>query len=324
MTIHCVQRIGNYSNDLNMKISLPRYFSIPFFAGIILFLSYSSVFAQATHFDEGVLVTRVSFPGSVFNEYFSKLVAGESNGNSSGQNQEDQMAQAKHFQSLFDKLSEEDKARTGTMMMGAMMTPYYAKIYFSREKALAKAVAMNYRMESFMNMEEKKGLMAAFSKNDGKNFAISFTADQIKKVWQKEEVTPENYTIVQSLTKEPVIGFQCIKTIYTYKKGKKAANILSSDPPYKIVVWSSPQFDTSLNFFHPLYLDIPHGILKIEVQYDAQSKIKMLYEVVSVTAKHLAESDFIMSPTESVVDWDKDPMAASTGMLSILFSGSEE
>lgn len=306
-----------------MKISLPRYFTIPLLAGLILFITCSSVFAQGAHFDEGILVTRVSFPGSVFNDYFSKLVASEKNGNA-GQNQDDQMAQAKHFQSLFDKLSEEDKARTGTMMMAAMMTPYYAQIYFSKEKALAKAVAMNYRMESFMNMEEKLGLMAAFSKNDEKNFAISFSADQIKKVWQKEEVSPENYTIVQSPIKEPVIGFQCIKTVYTYKKGKQTANNLSSDPPYKIVVWSSPQFDTSLNFFHPLYLNIPHGILKIEVQYDAQSKIKMVYEVVSATAKQLNESDFGMTPTESVVDWDKDPTAASIGMLSILFSGSEE
>ncbi|AFD09015.1 hypothetical protein [Solitalea canadensis] len=292
--------------------------------GFSFFLCCSPVYSQGSRFEEGILATRVSFPGTPLGDYFSKLALNESGAGQSKETQKDLKLQEGNYQSLLEGLTEEEKATAGTMMLSAMMTPYYAKIYYSKEKVLAKAVALNYRLESFMNMAEKKGMMTAFSKDETNSFGITFSAEEIKKVWQKEEVKPENYAIQQSPNREPVIGYQCIKTIYTYKKGKQASSYPSANLPYKIIVWSSPQFDASLNFLHPLYLDIPHGILKIEIQYDVKAKFRMVYEVTNAIAKKLAESDYQMKPVENIVDWGENPMAASTGMLSILFSGSEE
>lgn len=292
--------------------------------------SKSVIDSSAPKFTEGILFTRVSFPGNVMNEALMKIDFEK--GNSKEQLQQLQSstnneAYAKKMQESMESMSPEEKAAMGSMMMAAMMSPLYAKIYISGNEVLAKANAINYRLESYMNAGTGIGRMVAVSNDESQNASIRFTSNNIKKVWEKTEVSPEQYTFQVLTEKGSVAGHSCKKAVYTLKNStNQASSPFQASPAYKLIVWYSDDFSAAINFLHPFYFHLDKGILKIEVHYDKKGKNKMLYEVTGSKPQKLNAQNFQLSSVEPVIDYDTEPMKASMNMLAVFMSqpGSAE
>ncbi|ANE52940.1 hypothetical protein [Flavisolibacter tropicus] len=283
-------------------------------------LSNNSDSTNPPQISEGVLRTRVSFPNNPMNELLSLIDF--SKGNIQDQLRRLQDAQqsetyAKKIEAQIGKMTAAEQQAMGQMMMAAMMSPLYATINFDQEKALAKAFALNYTLESFMNTQEGKGKMVAIANDNNNSAAITFSAKNLQEAWQKEQVDAKQYNIQWLNTVEVVSGLPCKKVVYTYKGGKDKAGQLVA---YKLIAWYSSQISNRINFAHPFYLDIPNGVLKIEVLYDAAGKNRMLYEVTAIEQKRLRASDFVLTDIHPVEDWDANPVQASMNMLNVFMS----
>jgi hypothetical protein len=218
-------------------------------------------------------------------------------------------------------MTMEERANMGSMMMAAMMSPLYARIYYTDGKVLAKANAMNYSMESLMNIKDGTGNMVVISNDKSKEAAIEFSAANMKKVWEKEEIDADKYEMKFSPDQEQIAGYWCKKVTYTYKERTGIKSVFGKQA-YKVIVWYSPEINQDINFLHPFYFQLDKGILKIEVHYDKGGKCRMLYEVTGIEPKSLSEKDFLLTPVEPVVNWDTNQITASMNILNVIMSGS--
>jgi hypothetical protein len=276
-------------------------------------------------FDEGILYTKVSFPGNVLNDFLSEIDFSRSDIQDQMkklQQKTNSMEYAEKVREKMDALSAEEKTAMGKMMMGIMFSPLYARIYVSNKEVLAKATALNYTMESYMDNQNGMGRMNVLSNNSSETAAIEFSAKSMKEVWEKEEIGPSRYSIKDLQGKTTIAGYDCNQTVYTYKLADKSQTALSK-APHKLIVWHSDQIGKEINFFHPFYFEINKGILKIEVQYDQAGKVKIIYEVTGTEVKKLSAADFRLTAVEPVLNWDINQAEASMKILQAMMASNE-
>jgi hypothetical protein len=272
-------------------------------------------------FEEGILYTRVSYPGNILNDLLSGIDFSKNNIQDQIRNLQQKTNSteyAEEIQKKMSTLSEEEKTAMGKMMMGIMFSPLYAKIYVSKKEVLAKTTALNYTMESYMDIQNEKGRMNVLSNNSAEKAAIQFSAKSMKEVWEKEEVGPSKYNIKAIPGTTNIAGYPCSQTIYTYKTKTPLQKA-----PYKLIVWHSNEIGKEINFFHPFYFEIDKGILKIEVQYDHAGKVKMVYEVTGSESKKLSGTDFQLTSINPVLNWDTNQAEASMKILQAMMSSNE-
>ncbi len=285
----------------------------------------SSQAIPAKKFHEGILYTKVSFPGNILNDLLAEIDFSRSDIRDQMkklQSKTNSVAYSESVQKTMSKLSEEEKNAMGKMMMGIMLSPMYAKIYVSDKAVLAKASAINYTMESYMDNQAGKGRMNVLSNNSEENAAIEFSAGRMKEVWEKEEVGPSKYTLKELPGTTTIAGYACNQTVYTYKLSDKSETALSK-APHKLIVWHSNEIGKEINFFHPFYFEIDKGILKIEVQYDQAGKVKMIYEVTGTEVKKLSAADFRLTDVKPVLNWDTNQAEASMKILQAMMASNE-
>lgn len=286
---------------------------------------FTSYKTSTEKFREGILYTKVSFPGNILNDMLSEIDFSKSDIQiqmKKLQQKTNSKEYAESIQKKMNLLSEEEKTAMGKMMMGIMLSPLYAKIYLSEKEVLAKATALNYFMESYMDNQTGKGRMNVLSGNSAENAAIEFSASRMKDVWEKEEVGPEKYFMKDIAGTKNIAGYTCNQTVYTYKQTDKSNTFLSK-APYKLIVWHSKEIGKEINFFHPFYFEIDKGILKIEVHYDQAGKVKMIYEVTGTESKKLSAADFQLTAVNPVINWDANQAEASIKILQAMMASQE-
>lgn len=276
-------------------------------------------------FTEGVLYTRVSFPGNIMNELLAKIDFEK--GNVPEQLKELQRATASKaytdkVAAQLNTMTADEKASMGTIMMAAMMSPLYAKIHYTEGQVLAKANALNYSMESYMHTGQGKGKMVVISNDKNKDAAIEFSAANMRNIWEKEEVDAGKYEMKHLNEQEIVAGYLCKKVVYTNNNTGTTDKFGLAKKAYKIIAWYNPEISADINFLHPFYFQLDKGILKIEVHYDTKGKNKMLYEVTRMEQKKLTASDFAVTPVMPVVNWDTHQAQASMNMLAVMMGST--
>jgi hypothetical protein len=274
---------------------------------------------KALIYTEGVVHTRISFPGNPINELLETidLKKGDVEEQLKAlQDEQKSEAYARKIKAMMDKMTASEKQIMGKMMMAVLMSPLYATIYFDQEKALAKAYALTYTLESYMNSQQGNGKMVAQANDKSTAAAIKFTAASLDQAWQKESADAAHYDIQWLTVVEKVSGIPCKKVVYTRKKSVSTDQKLA----YKLIVWYAPQVSKQINFAHPFYLDIPHGVLKIDVHYDTGGKNRMVYQATSIEQKKVSLTNFAMTDIQPVLDWNEDQVKASMSMLTVFMS----
>jgi hypothetical protein len=272
-------------------------------------------------FTEGVLYTRVSFPGNILNEALSKIDFEKGNVKKQLEQLQKDMSSstyAARAKAQLETMSLDERATMGTMLMAAMMSPLYAKINYAGHKVLANAVALNYSMQSYMDNEQQKGKMVVQTADRKKEAAIEFSAGSMRQVWEKEAVDEDKYEVKNMPDEEMVAGYKCNRVSYTYKPSQLPSTSPVAKPAYKLIVSYSPDIDKTINFLHPFYFQLDKGILKVEVHYDKAGKNRMVYEVTRVEPKKMTQQDFEVTDVKPVVNWDANPAIASMNILSVM------
>ena len=127
-----------------------------------------------------------------------------------------------------------------------------------------------------------------------------------------------------SSEKVVVAGYPCQVATYTLK----AQHVPDADPNnplpqspmlYKLVVYTSDAFDTTINFTHPYYLPEDAGILKLETYFDSEEEPTLVMQPDEITPRAVTATEMEIAVKEPV--YSINDAEAAWKVLSIMLSG---
>lgn len=267
-----------------------------------------------TLFKEGRIDVKITTPGTALGELLQNV--DPTKGDVSGQ-----------MKALAEKLSPEEKAvleaqskKAGMMNLAILMLPLKSAIFIKGEEATAKFDALTFHGENTVNEARKAGLMYVKSQNSSKAMTISYTGDSFDEMAQNE-LKAEDYNIEKTDEISNIAGYACNKSVYTLKKPVPNNNMPGSLPApsiYRLEVWTSENMPKSVNFLHPLYIKEGAGIMKILIQYEKDSRLKIMYEFTNVENRAVTVKEMEIMKTEKVHDFAKDKMTVGMQMMGIV------
>lgn len=237
---------------------------------VTVLLSFSA-WAQGSF--EGILTTRVSVGGIDMSALVEKI----------DYQKGDVQQQMRVF---FQNLPAEDMksyqstiSRNPMIAMALIITPPKAVIYLKNGIALAKTKGLGYEIQHYHNQQSdeafiytaslinpQNAITAAYKPSEG--YLDLFTDDK--------RITSEQYT-VEKLTKTiQVAGYTCSGASYTPKLQQKGSSI------HKLLVYTSKDMPTAINFSHPYYFPEEDGIMRIDIFMDDSNEPVMVYEITDV------------------------------------------
>ena len=280
--------------------------------------SISAVAETKSEFKEGVIGIKITTPGSGIGELLQQIDPAK--GNTSEQ-----------MRKLMEKLSVKDKMKidaqskkNGMLNLAILMLPIKSTLYVKGAEATAKFDAVTYHGENRVNEAKKEGMMYVKSQNSAKEMTVSYTGDSFKEM-NTNELRMEDYDIVKTDETENVAGYSCTKAVYTLKasaKPKQSEAEVSAGVPsgtvYKIDVWTSKEMPKSVNFLHPLYVKEDAGIMKLNIQYQKDNDLKIVYEFASVESRPVTAAELAVKQTAKIHDFGKDKMTVGMQMFGII------
>ncbi|MEO5910166.1 MAG: hypothetical protein ABIP95_04715 [Pelobium sp.] len=268
-----------------------------------------------TNFEEGVIDVKISTPGSKMGELIQKV--DPSKGDISGQ-----------MKKLAADLPAKDKAemeaqskKAGLFNLAIMMLPVHSTIYIKGDEATAKFEAITYHGENTLNNAKKEGMIFMKSQNSDKALTIKYDGDSFKDM-AGTQLDANNYDIVQTDEISNVAGYPCKKAVYTLKNAataKKSELGLPTGNVYKIEVFTSSQMPKAVNFLHPVYIKEDAGIMKLIIQYDKESDLKILYEFNKLESRAVTAAEMSIQKTKKISDYGKEKLAVGMEMMGIIF-----
>ena len=278
--------------------------------------SGSSVTAEKSDFKEGEIQVSITTPGSKLGEMFQKVDP------SKGKIQEQMKKIAQQLSPAERAEMEAEGQKNGMLNLAVVMLPLRSVIYVKDDQATAKFDALTYHGENYVNDRKKEGLMYLKSQNSAKEATISYTGDNLKKM-ASTDVSSTAYNITTSKETELIDGYLCTKSMYTRKDEPKKAESINAVPGtsgkiYKLEVWASKQMPVAVNFVHPLYVEEKAGIMKILIQYEKESKLKVLYQFTSVKNRTVTPAEMAIHKTPKIIDFGKAELEASMQLFGIV------
>ncbi len=274
----------------------------------------SSVALKAP-FTEGKIDLKITTPGSALGALFQQVDPAK--GNISAQ-----------MKKLSEKLSAKDRAeleaqskKAGMMNLAILMLPLKSVIYIKGDQATAKFDAMTFHGENTVNDAKREGMIYVKSQNSAKAMTVSYTGDSFTEMAQNE-LKAEDYNITKTDETSNVAGYECSKNIYTLKKPVPTSSTAAGIPSasiYQLEVWTSKEMPKSVNFLHPLYIKENAGIMKILIQYEKNSSLKILYEFTKVESRTVTAAEMQIQKTAKIHDFGKDKMTVGMQMMGIVF-----
>lgn len=275
------------------------------------------------NFTLGVITTRVSLPGNLYDQAMSQLDPTKGNMSAQVDRIIRGMSAAKQQQ-----VQAQAQQNPGMTLM-ALMIPRKAIIYVRDQEARASTDALTYHLDNYFNGAQNTGLCVIKSQSEPKQVAFHYTGAKKKQEWQTLAVTDADYSIQPTTEMAMVAGYPCLKTTYIRKPQVRSARASVPGPAglqaaVALDVWTSRYMPASLNFAHPIYVNEKQGIMKIVVYFDRAHKQQLLYEFTSVQTKPVTPQDLRIAPTGVVLDYDKDGPAIGLQLLSLMMGTPQE
>ena len=267
-------------------------------------------------FKEGEIQVSITTPGSKLGEMFQKINP------SKGKIQEQIRKIAATLSPADQAKLESENQKNGMMNLAIVMLPLRSVIYVKDDQATAKFDALTYHGENYINDKKKEGLMYLKSQNSAKEATLSYTGENLKKM-ASTDVTSDAYNIATTKDTELIDGYLCTKSIYTLKNDSKPAAQSTGMPGatgkiYRLEVWASKQMPMAVNFVHPLYVAENSGIMKILIQYEKESKLRVLYQFTKVKPRPVTAAELSIHKTAKIIDFGKSELAASMELFGIV------
>jgi hypothetical protein len=275
------------------------------------------------NFTLGVITTRVSLPGNLYDKAMSQLDPTKGNIQEQVQRIIGGMSVAEQQQ------AQAQMQQNPGMSMMALMLPRKATIYVRGQEARATTDALTYHLENYFNGAQNAGLCLIKSQSTPQQVAFRYTGSKRKQEWQTISISDADYTVQPTSETALIAGYPCVKTKYTLKATAHPAP--APDPgasqlkmqAVALDVWTSSKMPASLNFAHPIYINEKQGIMKIVVYFDKSHKQQLLYEFTSVHTKPVTPQDLHIATTDAVMDYDKEGPAIGLKLLGLMMGAPQ-
>lgn len=221
-----------------------------------------------------------------------------------------QSAEGKALPDLINELGQRNPFLAFTLVLNMNVATYYIKDHI----VLGKAKGFGWEMENLHDRVNDLGKVV---------LRTLVTTDQIaeedKEIYASytpsEDLEPGyfgylDHSIFDRETdtkQENILGYACQKAIYTLKPehrpvlGNPDDDLLfPSATLYKLVVYTSPQFDETINFTHPFYLPENDGILKLEIYYEESDNPTLVMQPKTISPRAIASTELQVHQGEPV------------------------
>jgi hypothetical protein len=259
-------------------------------------------------FTEGIILIKTSFPGLTIDKLINKIDFTAGNIGT----QYNQLKDSLNFKPL-----EED----AMFMSELFATPVYSTLYFSKSRSLLRAYSLGSVIENYVDENDKSGHFSLRSHLGDDQITIKYPAVSIHKVWEKYRINDEEFNPVISNEVSTIAGYPCKKITYNFTgtlRQSLPTRVISAGIPWKITVWYTDALDPAINIHQPFYFNLNKAILKTVVEFDKDSKKKMIHEVFKIEAKELSDEDFKVSEHTPSFNYPKEEREAlSTLILTV-------
>ena len=193
------------------------------------------------------------------------------------------------------------------------------------QTVLGKAKGLGWNMDHLHNEQSdiaKMYLETVITGNQiaeaDKKLYTSYIPSKDLGAGSRNELDLDNFIRKKQTKKVNVSGYECDVIIYE-QKSQPSNDQDITNPLNKLVVYTSPLFDKTINFTHPYYLPEQGGILRIDIYLEEKNTPTIVMKPVSINPRTVSDNELITrtaSPQYEITD-----MNFGFKSLSIILSG---
>lgn len=262
--------------------------------------------------DLGFFIKQIDFSRNDVPEQFAELA----------ENHEE----AQEFLALLQSYSSANPAAALGLLMNGVVCTYFVK----GDVVLGKARGFGYQFDNYHDAQNDEGkvFLRTLVQSDAipeedRALSLRYVPSVDLGIGGGGTFDASIYNR-QASGKAVVAGYACDVATYTIKSQyvpePDPDNPLPQTPNvYKLVVYTSPAFNKTINFTHPFYLPEDGGILKLEIFYDSGEEPTLVMQPETITTRSIPDAELeieVKEPVYSFTDFD-----VAWKMLAILFSG---
>ena len=209
--------------------------------------------------------------------------------------------------------------------LGATLSISKCDYIIKDQVVLGKATGFGWEMDHYHNRQSNIANMYLetlvqtnqIAEGDKKLYA-SYVPSQDLGAGNRSELDLNNYERKIQSKKVNVSGYECDVVVYEIKNQDGGEGSIQN-PLNKLVVYTSPLFDKTINFTHPYYLPEEGGILRIDIYLENKNTPTITMKPISINARQIADTELVArtaTPEHSTTD-----MNFGFKSLAIILSG---
>jgi len=277
-------------------------------------------FAQkrTSHFSEGLLYSKTTYPGHPLNDSLKKLDFE----NGDFVEQYNVIQDLKKHQKSITAQNEQD-IKDAFFVSGIMILPAYSKMYYTPYKQLIITNALGYQQETFINSADQSGKIYFADRDKTNQGTIHFNTESFKEVWQKYQIDAAQYSIQKTAETAIIAGYPCKKIIYTFggtSRGAGVSNYIINMLPLKVTAWYTDDLPAAINLIHTIDFELQKAILKFEIEYDKNKKNKILVEITKIETQKLDDEKLALTDKAPVVVYKKNNFESGMMIMQIMMN----
>lgn len=226
--------------------------------------------------------------------------------------------QAKTIFEIIEKAGAQHPLVSMAMAMNISQCTYYIK----ESEVLGKARGFGWIMNNYHNGQQDKGSIYLETLThidqiplEDRQIYTVFTPSQSASVNATNSIDLNEYNRQIRASKENILGYLCDVVEYTPKIQETAPGGLLQ----KIVVYTSPLMDKTINFTHPFYLEENGGILRLDIYYINQEQPTLVMKPITIKEQLINPED-LRSKTSTPI-YGADNINWGFKALAIMLSG---
>src|SRR5687768_7797886 len=195
------------------------------------------------------------------------------------------------YQHLRDSLRMNFRSEGDPMYTAAIfLMPVYTELHYTKSFSKVRQQTLGYYLEANLNRQLNAGnlYLAPQASNIDDSIVVDFGLDNLNKLWEKQEIDEEEYTIRKERGTERIAGFNCSKMSYHFTGTSRKPVLhtkLISPTPWKITIWYTGELPSDVNVQLPYRFNVDSAVMKMEVAFEKSGSKKMIWEVTHVQPK---------------------------------------
>lgn len=194
--------------------------------------------------------------------------------------------------------------------------------YIKDDIVLGRATGLGWTMDNYHNQGKDEGSLyletmakgSRISKQDQKIYAL-YTPSQNRGRGAISDIDFAHFDRKPQDVKQDVSGYACDVITYAPRKTEPSAPM----QVYKLIVYTSPSFNNTINYTHPFYLKEPDGILRIDIYLTDADTPTLIMQPTSIKARSITADELTSRTATPVYTVLEGPWVFKA--LAIMMSG---